>query len=340
VRTAASTLLCGAGVLALSGCGDGADTQNALNPQSHASRDIASLWWWMMGIAWGGLALVTILLVLAWVRARRRSVETYPAHDKPGERGAWTVVLGLGVVVPVILLSALFLVANLFVLPTTEAPKAAGSPLTVEVTGHMWWWEIRYPQSGAVTANELHIPVRTAVRLETRTADVIHSFWVPELNRKIDMIPEKRNAIVLEANRVGVYRGQCAEFCGLQHANMSMAVHVESAAAFRAWLAAQARPAAAPAAGLATRGRALFMSGTCASCHAIRGTQASGETGPDLTHLASRQTIGALTAPNSFADLAQWIERSQSIKPGNQMPNFDLPSADLTAIVTYLEGLK
>jgi cytochrome c oxidase subunit 2 len=182
--------------------------------------------------------------------------------------------------------------------------------------------------------------VATRVNLVARTADVIHSFWVPALNRKIDMIPGKSNRILLEADKAGRYRGQCAEFCGPQHANMSMYVIAEPPAAFRAWLAAQARPAAPPAGSQAQRGRQVFMSDQCASCHALRGTSAAGTIGPDLTHVASRETLAALAIPNTPSELRAWIRDPQHIKPGNLMPALGLGDADLAAVVAYLRGLR
>ena len=321
-----------AGVLVLSGCGD---RQSSLAPASPQARDIAELWWWMMGAAWVGLGVIVALLVLSWTRRRRRGLGADRDGLKPGERPSVAVVLGAGVALPVVLLATLFVVSDLFVIRTTEAPAANATRLTVEVTGHQFWWEIRYPGTEAVTANELHIPVRTPVRLEVRTADVIHSFWVPPLNRKIDAIPGRTNEIELYADRAGRYRGSCAEFCGVQHAHMGLWVFADPPGAFRRWLAEQARPAAPAGAG-----ETLFASAGCDSCHTIRGTEAQGYVGPDLTHVGSRTTLAALTIPNTADDLAGWIRDPQQAKPGNQMPGNDLPPDELRALVAYLEGLK
>jgi cytochrome c oxidase subunit 2 len=314
--------------------------QSSLHPQSHQARDIASLFWWMMGGAWLGLALIVALLVLSWFRRNRRGLGRDDAGDKPGERPSWIVVVGAGIALPIALLTTLFVISNLFVIRTTEAPAKGATRLTVLVIGHQWWWEVRYPQFHAVTANEIHIPVRTPIRLEVRTADVIHSFWVPELNRKIDTMPGKTNVIELSADRAGRYRGQCAEFCGLQHAHMSMYVFADSAASFRRWVTAQAKPARPAAGSLAAQGQRFFEQGSCASCHAIRGTRASGDVGPDLTHVAGRTTLGAVTIPNGPRELRSWIVDSQRFKPGNQMPNIDLRGTRLAAVVAYLQGLK
>ena len=212
--------------------------------------------------------------------------------------------------------------------------------MTVEVVGRQWFWEFRYPGTDAVTANELHIPTRTRVNVVVHTADVIHSFWVPRLNRKIDTIPGKTNRILLYADRPGSYRGQCAEFCGLQHAHMAFRVYAEPRAQFDRWLQNEASPASEPTRAEAARGRDAFMSEACASCHAIRGTEAQGEVGPDLTHVGSRQTLAALTIPNTPAGLTTWIANPQAVKPGNKMPGLRLSADEAKAIVTYLEGLR
>ena len=327
-------VLAAAVVLATAGCGR--DTQNSLAPRSRQARDITTLFWWMMGGAWIGLAVVVVLLVVAWRRRGGRG----RAEEKTAERKGWFVVIGAGMALPIAVIAALFVVSDVFVIRTTQAPAASATRLTVLVIGHQWWWEIRYPGTRAVSANELHIPVRTPVRVEVRTADVIHSFWVPELNRKIDTIPGKTNAIELDADAVGSYRGQCAEFCGVQHAHMGLVVVAEPAARFRRWLADQAGPAAPPGTAAARRGEGIFTSAGCQSCHAIRGTPASSDVGPDLTHLASRRTLGALAIPNTREYLRSWIAGSQQLKPGNQMPDLDLAPDRLDDLTAYLEGLR
>jgi cytochrome c oxidase subunit 2 len=325
-------------LLLLTGC-DG--EQSALAPRSPQARDIASLFWWMMGAAWIGLALVVALLLLSWVRRRRRGLRGDDDRGRePGERGSVAIVIGAGIVVPIILISTLFVISDLFVIRTTQAPAATATRLTVLVVGHQWWWEVRYPGSDAVTANEIHIPVRTPVRLEVRTDDVIHSFWVPQLNRKIDANPGMTNAIELYADRPGRYRGECAEFCGLQHAHMGMYVFADEPAAFRRWLARESQPAAEPSSALAQRGERAFQTGACSSCHAIRGTDATSGVGPDLTHVASRTTLAAATIPNRRSFLAGWIVDPQHVKPGNQMPNVNLNGRELRALVAYLRGLR
>jgi cytochrome c oxidase subunit II len=325
-------------VVPLAGCGDGSDS---LDAHSHQAKDIASLFWWMMGGAWLGLGLVVGLLFWSWKRRKRRGWGDDVEGDKPGEKRSWYAVIGLGIVLPIIVVSALFVIGDLFVIKTTQAPASTATRMTIRVIGHQWWWEVRYAGTNAVTANEIHIPVRTPVRVVVSTADVIHSFWVPELNRKIDTIPGRPNAIELDALQTGRYRGQCAEFCGLQHAHMAMYVFVDPPDVFRRWLAREEKPASSPSdGGLASQGERLFLNGPCSSCHAIRGTDATGFVGPDLTHVASRSTLAALTIPNDTENLRQWIADSQHVKPGNLMPNFRVSGSKLDALVAYLEGLK
>jgi len=336
-HAAAAVVLLPAAGLLLSGCDR---TQNALAPESHSSKDIASLFWWMMGGAWLGLALVVGLLFLAWRRRNQRGIRGDRSGDKPGERLATMVVVGAGIAMPIAVIAAVFVISDLFVIKTTEAPAAGATQLTVQVIGHQWWWEVRYPGTSAVTANELHIPVRTPVRVEVQTADVIHSFWVPELNRTIDTIPGRTNAIELYADAVGRYRGQCDEFCGLEHAKMAFYVYADPPGVFRRWLADQERPAASTTSPLETAGRQVFLSASCASCHTIRGTSARADVGPDLTHLATRQTLAALTIPNDASSLANWIRHSQSVKPGNDMPDILVGGTKLRELVAYLDGLK
>ena len=308
--------------------------QNVLHPASHQEHEISLLWWVMLAGSAVGFAVICFLILLGWFRRHRESL---PFGG--GERAGTAIVVGMGVFLPIVLLSALFVWSDIFVIKTTEAPAANSTKLRVDVVGHQWFWEVRYP-GGAVTANELHIPARTRVELRTTTADVIHSFWVPELNRKADTIPGRVNRIVLDANRVGTYRGLCAEFCGLQHAHMGMLVFADPNDRFEDWLANERKPARKPTSALARRGERLFESMTCAACHTIRGTPADGKVGPDLTHLATRTTLASAAIPNDRSTLARWIQDPQSYKPGAKMPGFALTTGEVDALVAYLEGLK
>jgi cytochrome c oxidase subunit 2 len=216
------------------------------------------------------------------------------------------------------------------------AEGARSTKLSVKVIGHDWWWEVRYP-NGAVSANEIHIPAGVKVQLALTTDDVIHSFWVPTLGPKTDMIPGQLNTLWLEASEPGVYRGQCAEFCGLQHANMIIRVVADPAADFDRWMDTQAQPGAEAA--LALDGRRIFEGATCAGCHRVRGTSAVGNAGPDLTHFGGRATLGAGVRPLTDENLRRWITDPQSIKPGAAMPPTTLPADQLDALVAFLRGL-
>lgn len=318
----------------LAGCGG--NEQSSLSPRSEPARNIATLWWWML-LAAGVVFLGAVsLLALSWVLRGREGVPIFGKSDSLNL--GMVVLFGMGI--PSVILIALFVIANFVVLPSTDAPAASTTPMTIQVVGKQWFWEVRYPGTGAVTANEIHIPVGTRVAVVAQTADVIHSFWVPELNRKIDMIPGRRNRVLLYAEKPGRYRGQCAEYCGLQHAHMAMYVYADPPARFRAWLAAQARPAAAPQTAGARSGSAVFMANQCASCHAIRGTPAIGAVGPDLTHVGSRNTLAALAILNTPGRLEAWIRDPQHIKPGNRMPALGLPDDQLRSVTAYLESLK
>jgi cytochrome c oxidase subunit 2 len=222
----------------------------------------------------------------------------------------------------------------------TSAPDPKTTVLTVEVIGHQWWWEVRYPGTDAVTANEIHVPAGKRVDLVATSADVIHSFWVPKLNRKIDAIPGRRNRIVLEASKPGRYRGECYEFCGLQHAHMGLAVVADPPARFRAWLANMAKDAREPQTADERRGRAVFLDEACSGCHQIRGTDAHARVGPDLTHLATRATIAALTLPNRPGYLGGWILDPQHSKPGARMPALPLSGRQELALLAYLGSLR
>jgi cytochrome c oxidase subunit II len=306
--------------------------QAITNPATDPARQIDTLWWAMFAGAMVVFGVVVALLVLAFVRRRRPEG---PSHE---DRGPYMVIIGGGLAAPIVLLAILFAFV-IHVMPATSSPPGP-TKLTIKVIGHQWFWEVRYHGTPAVTANEIHIPAATPVDVRVTTVDVIHSFWVPRLNRKIDMIPGKVNRIELDAPDPGVYRGQCSEFCGLGHAQMAFEVIVQPPAQFRAWLQNQAQPAARPAGSDATQGQHAFMTVGCQDCHAIRGTAASARVGPDLTHLGSRRTLAALTIPNTPRSLFDWISNPQRIKPGARMPGFaSLPASERHALVTYLEGL-
>ena len=329
LRRCASGLIC---LALLSGCGK----QSITSTKSPDAHDIALLWWWMLAaavIVFGGALL---LLVLAWLKRERQGLPIFGEREHINEG----MVLLFGIAIPIVTLTALFAVANIYLVNRTAPPKPSSTAMTVDVIGHQWWWEIRYPGTSAVTANEIHIPVNTRVNVVATTADVIHSFWVPALNRKVDMIPGLHNRVLLFSSRVGKFRGQCSQFCGLQHAHMSFWVFVDTAGAFRSWLAHEAAPASAPRGAAASAGQRMFVTTSCASCHEIRGTGTTATVGPDLTHLAGRTSIAALTLPNTPSALAPWIHNPQAIKPGDRMPDLGLQSNAVSELVAYLQELK
>ena len=303
--------------------------QNVLHPHSHAEHEINVLWWVMFIGSCIGFMLVAFLILLGWLRRNRPALPF-----GMGERGATGFVIGLGIALPIALLSALFFWSDVFVIRSTAAPTPSSTALTVRVVGHQWWWEIRYPGTPAVTANEMHIPVATRVQVLGTTDDVIHSIWLPELNRKVDVVPGRVNRLLLAADRTGTYQGECSEFCGLQHAHMLLYAIVQPRPQFEAWLRHESQPASAGT------GNQLFVSAGCGNCHQIRGTSAAGQVGPDLTHVASRTTLAAGTIPNDRTHLEQWIADPQHVKPGNKMPQLHLSQQELTALTNYLESLK
>jgi cytochrome c oxidase subunit II len=273
----------------------------------------------------------------AAVDADARAVSMVNAGD--GRRMRW-VLLG-GLVFPLVVLVPLLGMT----LRAMSGLGANGDPgLLVEVVGHQYWWEVRYLDGdGGVlfeTANEIHLPVGRDVELRLEASDVIHSFWVPRLAGKLDMIPGRTNVLRLRADAAGEYRGQCAEYCGLQHARMSLLVVAMPEADYAAWAAAQAWPGAPPPDALATLGRDVFLGHACRACHTIRGTPAIGELGPDLTHVASRRTLAALTVPNTRGHLGGWIANPQDLKPGSRMPSVPLGQAEFNALLHYLGTLQ
>jgi cytochrome c oxidase subunit II len=304
---------------------------------SDAADRIAWLGWFMVILSAVVFAAVTVGLVVAVRRGRRRDPQVVDLTD-PGPR---FVVIG-GALLPGIILTALFVVgtAALGIFPARERPV-----YTVKVVGHQWWWEVEYLDADLsrhfATANEIHLPVGQSVQLLLTSADVIHSFWVPQLHGKLDLIPGDTNVLVLRPERAGEYRGQCAEYCGLQHANMALTVVADEPADFAQWLTAQRAPAQPPGDSLAMLGQELFVGGPCALCHSVRGTAAQAQIAPDLTHFGSRLTIGAGRLPNSPGNLEAWIVNAPAFKPGVMMPRItQFTGRELRAVAAYVAGLR
>ena len=316
-------------------CGACGGPQSTLAPAGPSASRLAGLSWTLFGVL--GLVYLAVLMLLgiAMLRSRRARPPSPPASDR---RALTAVVLG-GVVAPTIV--GAVLTAITFRDLDAVLPGPPSDALVVEVTGHQWWWEIRYPgpDDAVTTANELHIPAGRRVRVRLASRDVIHSFWVPALQGKVDMIPGRTTEVWLQADRPGRHRGQCAEYCGLQHARMALWVVVDSPADFATWLDRERRPAAEPVEAEARRGQAVFREQGCAGCHPVRGVTA-GAGGPDLTHVASRRTLAAGTLDNVPGNLAGWIADPQALKPGNLMPRMPLRAPDLHALVGYLGTLR
>lgn len=306
--------------------------QSMVHPAGPAAAEIALLWWVMLGVFTAVFVLVMVLLAYAIFR---KSTPSASSSAMPPWGRTGFIVAG-GILFPVLVLTPLYI----YSLKASAALHLPGDALTVRVVGHMWWWEVRYPDSGIVTANEIHIPAGRPIRLELASVDVIHSFWVPRLNGKRDMIPGVENVFWIQADEPGIFRGQCGEYCGTQHANMAFEVIALPPAEYDAWVAERqsTRPAAESTS--VERGEQVFRTAGCGQCHAVKGTSAKGNVGPDLTHLGSRRMIGGALLANNRGNLAGWIADPQALKPGIKMPRTYLAADDLQALTAYLESLK
>ena len=347
--------------------------QSALHPGGPDAARIGDLWD-MMLVTGTAVTVVTLALLAYALFRRRRPGELPPeadrradtrgerANDESGGRGrsdggrprserqgARWMLFG-GVVFPAVVLGAVLVFTlralGAVVVPAGVAAEGAPRPgeLVIEVVGRQYWWEVRYldavPGNVFETANEIRLPAGRAALLRLRSDDVIHSFWVPGLQGKMDLVPGRVNVVRLQAGEPGVWRGQCAEFCGVQHAKMALVVVAEPEARWRAWLAAQRAPAAAPADSARLADRGTFLRSGCVLCHSVRGTAAGGDVGPDLTHVASRLTLAAGILPNSTGNLYGWIANPQSHKPGSKMPSVPMTADELHGIARYLETLR
>ena len=306
--------------------------QSTLSPSGEGAARIASLFWWMSG---GALIVWVFVVALAIYYARRAQGHRNPQRDR------W-LILGGGVAFPTVVLTVL-LIFGLAMIPETVARAPEGS-LQISVTGEQWWWRVRYIRPGredVVLANEIRLPVGEPAQFRLDSDNVIHSFWIPSLGGKMDMIPGRVTYLALRPTATGIFRGACAEYCGTSHALMAFYVEVMEKEAFDRWLDHQAAPAVPTADATAARGGELFQLNGCGACHTVRGTPATGTIGPDLTHVGGRLSLGAgilETRPDKFRD---WIASTRHVKPGVHMPDFGmLPDADLQALAAYLHALK
>ena len=320
--------------LLLAGCEP--NPQTTLSPQSDVGWDIQNLFAFIFWAAMVVLAGVEGALIFAVLRFRRRPGQ--PVGPPIGRHGStpleitWTLL-------PVVVLAVVAVPTVLTIFKTAEA--APTNSVQVQVTAHQWWWEFRYPKLHIVTFNEMHLPVGQTANLSLISADVIHSFWIPQLAGKRDVFPNHVNNLWFTPSITGIFPGQCAEFCGPSHAYMQMKVVVESKAGFAKWVRDQQAPAATPRSAEARRGAIVFGQAACPSCHTIAGTSAAGTIGPNLTHMGSQRDLAINNEiHNTRDDLAKWIQDAPSIKPGSYMPPQNLSPRDLAAVVTYLESLK
>jgi cytochrome c oxidase subunit 2 len=338
-RPRVSTTLGFAALGALAAC-RGALDQSALEPMGPQAHKASQLWWFAFVVSTLVYLLTIGALCWALARARRRTERAELLGADHEQRMTSSVTWATAATIVILLV---FLGYDLSVGHTLN-PVPSRHPLTIEVTGKQWWWDVQYADTSAsgrfTTANEIHVPVGEPILFLLSASDVIHSMWVPNLAGKKDLIPGYTQSFWFQADTAGFYRGQCAEFCGQQHAKMGMVVIAEPKDKYQSWVIAQRQSGTEPRDSVQSRGQEVFLTGTCAMCHAISGTSASSHAGPDLTHLASRRTIAAGTLPNTRGALAGWIVDPQRIKPGAKMPPNALSPKDLDALLTYLQSLK
>jgi cytochrome c oxidase subunit II len=318
-----------------------ADPTSIFEPAGTPARSIFSLSMLVLAITAAIFLIVAGILAYVLVKYRARASNGQGEQEPPQIYGSNQIELSW-TVIPILIVVMLFL-ATTRVIYTTEHAQRPTNALDVTVVGHQFWWEYRYPQLGVVTANELHVPVSDPVHplptyLTMSSADTDHSFWVPRLAGKMDLIPNKVNIMWIDPQRKGLYLGQCAQYCGVQHAKMLIRVYADSPEEFAAWVEHQRQPAVEDPA--AAEGRGVFMHNACISCHTIRGTVATGRFGPDLTHVGSRETIASASVANTPANLREFIDNPANLKPGALMPPMHLDTHDLDAVTAYLTTLK
>jgi cytochrome c oxidase subunit 2 len=320
-----------AGALLLGGCGR--DVQSVLAPKGIQAGQIAELAWLLFGF---GAVVLAIVIAAAWL-AIRGSVRSRRILAQEN------AVIALGIAFPAVTLT-LLLGYGVWLMRSHLDLARDPSAIGIEVTGEQWWWRVTYSGPGGVpiaSANEIRIPVGMPVAFTLKAADVIHSFWIPSLGGKVDMIPDRATHLRLTAERPGIYRGQCAEYCGGPHALMAMEVVAMPASDYAAWLARAAKPAATPTSEIGLRGQSVFLAAGCGACHTVRGTEAAGTLGPDLTHIGARRSVGIDTMPLTHDNLLRFVTDGQHVKPGNLMPEFRvLQPQERDALAAWLLSLK
>jgi cytochrome c oxidase subunit 2 len=326
--------------LLLAGCGGVQSSNGHDGVQSSLIGSLFDVFFWTTAAVY--VFVLTYLGVALWQGHAHRSGGGLQGEPPFHLEAPWRLALAAFAGVTVLILAGLSIAT--WLTDSSLARASARPALKIELTGHQWWWDVRYdnPDSSrmARTANELHIPVDATTVIRLQSDDVIHSMWIPNLAGKQDLIPGRHANLVLHPLHTGVFRAQCAEFCGMEHAKMALDVTVDSPGDFHRWYEAQVQPPVPPASGAALTGYALFQTRQCASCHAVAGTPASASVAPDLSHVASRRTIAAGTLPTTHANLVKWIRDPQKPKPGNNMPRVPLTPAELRAVTAYVETLR
>jgi len=339
------TCIAALGILLLAGCGG--HQQSVIDPGGPLAGRTAGLWWFFFWLLTA--IFIAVLALTLWTLTRRHrgiEQESLEVTHLPSEQteSKLTRVVAVATIATVVILFILLIGSVVAGKANADLGSRAKNAMVIDLTGNQWWWQVRYdnpdPRRIVTTANEIHIPIGRPVEIMGRSNDVIHSFWVPNLQGKRDLIPSRVTTNWIEADRPGTFRGQCAEFCGLQHAHMILWVIAEPEDKFEAWLNAQLRPSVSPTDSVKQRGQQVFLNHECIFCHSIRGTTAAGQVAPDLTHFGSRRGIGANTLPNTFGNLGGWIVDPQRVKPGNHMATVPINAADLQPLLEYLESLK
>jgi len=308
------------------------DPMSTIDPKSDNTRRVQDLYvlvFWAATIVFVGV--MAAALIFSFMYRERPGRTAQQIHGNTRLEIVWTLI-------PVVILAVIAVPTFDTVIKTTgDAPEGA---LEVIATGHQWWFEFEYPELGVTTANEMHVPVGRAVNVKLRSVDVIHSFWVPQLTGKTDMVPGHDNRLWFTPEVEGEFRAQCAEFCGTSHANMRFRVFVRSQGDFEAWVANQKKDRVAPTADLAKQGEQVFLTGACVGCHVVRGTAAAARVGPELTHVGERTTIASALLDNTPENMARWLRNPPAAKPGSKMPNLNLTEDQIQKLVAYLESLK
>ena len=317
----------------LSGC-SATDPGNTMMPAGPIARMEADLYLLIFWMAVGVFVLVEGLLLWTIVRYRSR-----PGDRMPGQTHGNTTLEIIWTVIPCIILAVVAIKSLPAIAQATEIPTGPGT-VNIKVVGHQWWWEFQYPDKGVITADEMHIPVGQKVALQIESADVIHSFWVPKLGGKVQAIPNQHNTSWIQADEIGVYKAQCFQLCGTSHANMRFIVVVQSQADYDAWVANQVATPVTPTSGDAQKGGQIFQASACIGCHAIAGTAAKGNVGPNLSHIGSHMTLAGAIMDNNPDNLKMWLHNPPDVKPGSIMPNLHLADDQVTSLTAYLESLK